>query len=64
MNGQGKAGKVITAVLGVHADRKHQNRLVIDSIRRKNREVISDRALIHKDITDVFRESLRKVIRL
>ena len=51
---QGKAGKVIKVIFGVHAGWKHQDGLVMDSI--KTGEIIGDPALIHQDITDVFRE--------
>ena len=55
MREQGKAGKVIKPVLGVHAGRKHQVGLVMDS-RRKTGEVIGDSAVIHQHIADVFCE--------
>ena len=54
MREQGKAGKVTKVVLEVHAGRKHQDGLVIDSICRTTGEVIGDPDLINQDITDVF----------
>ena len=56
MREQGKFGKVIKAVLGVHAERNHKDGLVMDSLRRTSWEVIRDLALIHQDITVAFRE--------
>ena len=53
---QGKAERFIQAVLGIHAGRKHQDGLVMDSLCRTSGEVIGDPALIHQDITNVFRE--------
>ena len=56
MREQGKAGKVIKAVRGVHAGRNHQDGLVMDSISRNTGEVIGDLAINHQEITDMFRE--------
>ena len=49
-----KADKAVKAAIGEHVGRKHQNGLVMDSIGRKTREVIGDKGLIHKNITDVL----------
>ena len=54
MREQGKAGKVIKAVFGVRAGRKHQDGLVMDSLRQPSWEVIGHPDLIHQDITEVF----------
>ena len=56
MHEQEKAVKVILAVLGIHAGRKHQDGIVIKSFQRTSGEGIGDPALIHQDITDVVRE--------
>ena len=56
MREQGKAVKVIKAVLGIHGGRKHLDGLVMDSFCRTSGEVIGDPTLIYQDITDVFRE--------
>ena len=56
MREQGQTGKVIKAVLGVHAGRKHQDGLSMDTLRFRTGEVTGDPVMVHTEITDVFRE--------
>ena len=56
MRERGQTGKVIKAVLGVHAGRKHQDGLSMDTLRCRTGEVTGDPAVVHTEITDVFRD--------
>ena len=47
----GKTGKVIKAILGVHAGRRHKDGLTIDSLTLPNDEVTGDPQKIHESTT-------------
>jgi len=52
----GKTGKVIKAVLGVHAGRRHSDRVTPDSLTLPSQEVLGDPQQIHDAMTDHARQ--------